>query len=217
MSITDYSCAVRLRRFNHRFDPASLEILKQLGQIIRTQDDVLHSVREITASQCLAGRSLVSPTQGQTVPNDIEDGINWDVAVESQDQQFSYTTHEWFGGHTDSAVTTPAASAGVAAARWFGLLTNHASPEVPQAFQEEDARLGLDKELLNQTGTQGLEHPTPLQRATKVIDDVHDSTENVGENFENEASWQASESIALLDEEKVLLQNFLCRICPWVC
>jgi len=169
-----------------------LEILRQLGQIITSQDELTQTVRAI-AAQSHARFSVPQShcdatlqTQNRTVPT------------------------EWFAGQPESASTTPASSASVAAVRWFGILANDAPGEV---FTEADA---LQGELLDtSTDGQADNDITPLQRATRIIDtqpEVSDRRSSVSE----ESLWQASESIALLDQEQSLFQNFLHRICSWV-
>ncbi|KAJ4026332.1 hypothetical protein NW752_001271 [Fusarium irregulare] len=179
-----------------KFDPASLEILRQLGQIITSQDELTQTVRAI-AAQSHAGLGL---SQSQNL------GSNCDVTAQTQ----RTVPTEWFAGQPESASTTPASSASVAAVRWFGILANDAPGEV---FTEADA---LQGELLD-TSTDGQADSdiTPLQRATRAIDaqpDVSDRRSSVSE----ESLWQASESISLLDQEQSLFQNFLHRICSWL-
>ncbi|CAG7558034.1 unnamed protein product [Fusarium equiseti] len=169
-----------------QFDPASLEILRQLGQIITSQDELTQTVRAI-AAQSHAGFSVPQnhcdatlQTQNRTVPT------------------------EWFAGQPESASTTPASSASVAAVRWFGILANDAPGEVPE-----------DELLDTSTDGQADIDITPLQRATRIIDtqpEVSDRRSSVSE----ESLWQASESISLLDQEQSLFQNFLHRICSWL-
>ncbi|KAH7235031.1 uncharacterized protein BKA55DRAFT_522408 [Fusarium redolens] len=187
------------------FDPASLEILRQLGQIISSQDELTQIVRSIAASQSQAGLGAAHNLH-------VTEGLNWDASVQAQ--QLPY--YDWSGGQSDSNSTTPAASASVAAVRWFGILANDASNE---AFPDADAPLGLDGELLDTSSDgQADSDITPLQKATRIIDtqppsrDGNDHAENVAE----ESLWQASESISLLDREQTLFQNFLHRICSWL-
>ena len=174
-----------------------MEILRQLGQIITSQDELTQTVRAI-AAQSHAGLGL---SQSHNL------GSNCDVTAQTQNRT---VPTEWFAGQPESASTTPASSASVAAVRWFGILANDAPGEV---FTEADT---LQGELLD-TSTDGQTEGdiTPLQRATRAIDaqpDVSDRRSSVSE----ESLWQASESISLLDQEQSLFQNFLHRICSWV-
>ncbi|KAF4971999.1 hypothetical protein FSARC_1329 [Fusarium sarcochroum] len=199
------------------FDPASLEILRQLGQIISSQDELTQAVRSIAATQSQASSSLAPAHQLHAV----NDTLGWD-ATEVQTQQLPHET-DWFGGQSDSASTTPAASASVAAVRWFGILANDASTE---AFQDADAPLGFDGGLLDTSPDGQVESDiTPLQRATRIIDtqpptqELSDKVISTGgqtTNVTEESLWQASESISLLDREQALFQNFLHRICSWL-
>lgn len=145
----------------------------------------------------------------------IDNSLHWDPTIEAQ--QLPYVT-DWFGGQSDSASTTPAASASVAAVRWFGILANDASNE---AFPEADAALGLDGELLDTSPEGQVESDTtPLQKATKIIDTQPSEQDLSGKAHVRDSSeerlWKASESISLLDQEQALFQNFLHRICSWV-
>ncbi|KAF5017327.1 hypothetical protein F66182_10756 [Fusarium sp. NRRL 66182] len=200
------------------FDPASLEILGQLGQIISSQDEIVRQVRSITASQSQAALHL---DPAQTHLHAVSDALSWD-ANGVQAQQLPYMT-DWFGGQPDSASTTPVASASAAAVRWFGILANDASGE---AFQDADAPLGLDGCLLDTSPDGHAESDiTPLQRATRMIDsqpiepDMPDRGLGAGGrtgNVAEESLWQATESISLLAREQSLFQNFLHRICSWL-
>lgn len=189
-----------------RFDPASLEILRQLGQIITSQDELTQTVRSIAAAQSHAGLSAAQDVH-------VAEGLSWDANLQAQ--QLPY--YDWSGRQSDSNSTTPAASASVAAVRWFGILASDASNE---AFPDTDAPLGLDGELLD-TSPDGQADTdiTPLQKATRMIDTqppTRDAFNNLAENSSEESLWQASESISLLDREQSLFQNFLHRICSWV-
>ncbi|KAF5610621.1 quinate transport [Fusarium subglutinans] len=188
------------------FDPASLEILRQLGQIITSQDELTQTVRSIAEAQSHAGLGAAQNVH-------VAEGLNWNANL--QTQQLPY--YDWSGGQSDSDSTTPAASASVAAVRWFGILANDASNE---AFADTDAPLGLDGELLDTSPDgQADSDITPLQKATRIIDTqppTRDTVNNHAANSSEESLWQASESISLLDREQSLFQNFLHRICSWL-
>ncbi|EXA34898.1 hypothetical protein FOQG_13285 [Fusarium oxysporum f. sp. raphani 54005] len=188
------------------FDPASLEILRQLGQIISSQDELTQTVRSIAASQSHAGLGAAQNVH-------VAEGLNWDTNVQAQ--QLPY--YDWSGGQSDSNSTTPAASASVAAVRWFGILANDASNE---AFPDADAPLGLDGELLDTSPDGQADNDiTPLQKATRIIDaqpPTRDAVIDHAANVSEESLWQASRSISLLDREQTLFQNFLHRICSWL-
>ncbi|KAM0239585.1 hypothetical protein ACHAP5_008233 [Fusarium lateritium] len=193
------------------FDPASLEILRQLGQIISSQNELAQTVHSIATSHSHTASSL-----GQEHNNlSIDNNLQWNDTT--QGQQLPYVT-DWFGSQSDSASTTPAASASVAAVRWFGILATDASNE---AFPESDAASGLDGELLDTSPVgQAGSDTTPLQRATRIIDtqpseqDLSDKVDTLASS--EERLWKASESILLLDKEQALFQNFLHRICSWL-
>lgn len=116
--------------------------------------------------------------------------------------------HDWFGDHAGSASTTPIASTSVAAVRWLGLLTSHTSP---QTFEENEPTLAIDRESLDSLDDQNGKSLTALQQATKAIDG-----QLASEDLNHERFWQASENIALLDDEQYMFENFLHKICPWV-
>ncbi|KAM0081411.1 hypothetical protein ACKRZS_006420 [Fusarium odoratissimum] len=188
------------------FDPASLEILRQLGQIISSQDELTQTVRSIAASQSHAGLGAAQNVH-------VAEGLNWDANVQAQ--QLPY--YDWSGGQSDSNSTTPAASASVAAVRWFGILANDASNE---AFPDADAPLGLDGELFDTSPDGQADNDiTPLQKATRIIDaqpPTRDAVNDHAANVSEESLWKASRSISLLDREQTLFQNFLHRICSWL-
>lgn len=124
-------------------------------------------------------------------------------------QQLLYGTTDWFGPQSDSTSTTPAASTGVAAVRWFGLLASFTSGN---GYGDADAGPGPEGGFLDLFHGQREDELTPLQWATKIID----GESPIHESEREENMWQASESIVLLDREQSLFQNFLLRICPWV-
>lgn len=133
--------------------------------------------------------------------------------------QFPYVAHDW--QQQESASTSPSASAGVAAVRWFDLLANDASRD---ALPEADVTVGVEGGFLDALGNQDEHDMTPLQRATRLIDkdstqDLPDHTFTPGttaSNLVEEGMWQASANITLLDREQVLFEHFLNRICSWV-
>ncbi|KAM5343754.1 hypothetical protein ACJ41O_012291 [Fusarium nematophilum] len=204
-----------------RFDPASLEILKQLGQIINSQDDLLQIVRSVAASQSQCGPPGFSPSAtSHAQVRRAGDSLAWEGTGGAQTQQIPYVTHD--GGQSDSASTTPSASASVAAVRWFGLLANDASRD---ALQEVDVPLGAEGGLLDPSDGQDENDMSPLQRATKIIDGQPPTPSLADEgiaamsplvNLAEENLWQASENICLLEREQVLFENFLHRMCPWL-
>ncbi|KAM0288129.1 hypothetical protein ACHAO9_007298 [Fusarium lateritium] len=193
------------------FDPASLEILRQLGQIISSQNELAQTVHSIATSH---SHTASNPGQDHNHLS-IDNGLQWDDTTQAQ--QLPYVT-DWFGSQSDSASTTPAASASVAAVRWFGILATDASNE---AFPEVDAASGLDGELLDPSPEGQAESDiTPLQRATRIIDTQPSERDlsNKANTLESseERLWKAPESISLLDQEQALFQNFLHRICSWL-
>ncbi|KAM0215276.1 hypothetical protein ACHAQI_003056 [Fusarium lateritium] len=196
---------------NFGFDPASLEILRQLGQIISSQNELAQTVHSIATSHSHAASSLGQDHNHLSIDN----GLQWDDTTQAQ--QLPYVT-DWLGSQSDSASTTPAASASVAAVRWFGILATDASNE---AFPEVDAASGLDGELLDPSPEGQAESDiTPLQRATRIIDTQPSERDlsNKANTLESseEMLWKAPESISLLDQEQALFQNFLHRICSWL-
>ncbi|KAH6976162.1 hypothetical protein BKA56DRAFT_488860 [Ilyonectria sp. MPI-CAGE-AT-0026] len=205
------------------FDPASLEILRQLGQIISSQDDLLQIVHSVAASQSQCVASDLSPSAPtHTHTRGISNNIGWDATGGVQTQQLSYVANDSSGQQSDSASTTPTASASVAAVRWFGLLASDASRE---AFQEADIALELEGGFLDPSDGQEENDTTPLQRATRIIDDQPPAQDLSEEgiaaaspitNLAEKSMWQASANICLLDREQMLFENFLHRICSWL-
>lgn len=213
-----YSSGISL----YSFDPASLEILRKLGEVISSQDDLLQLVRSVVPSQsqtlpqCTASEHLSPPTGGHVQVHDAGDSLSWNNRRDFQQQ---YTTPDWYAQQPDSASTTPAASTGVAAVRWFGLLANYASH--PEALDEEaeDAPVGgQEGGFLDLFNGQDENDMTPLQRATKIVDDSQplEKRNPLEKAIGEEGMWQASGNILLLDREQILFGNFLHRICSWV-
>ncbi|SPO06992.1 related to quinate transport protein [Cephalotrichum gorgonifer] len=209
------------------FDPATLEILRQLGQIIHSQEDILHTVRAVAAGQTQCVAPGLSPANGHV--RRVADDLSWDANGEAQQQQTPYVGNDWLSGQqSESASTTPAA--GVAAVRWFGLLATDASRE---ALEDTDVSLGVDGALgfLGPEGELDENDMTPLQKATRIIDGQMGPAHDVGGEVipgeamtpanpradqAEERMWQASENICLLAREQVLFENFLNRICSWL-
>ncbi|KAL4732049.1 hypothetical protein ACLX1H_001056 [Fusarium chlamydosporum] len=189
-----------------QFDPASLEILRQLGQIISSQDELTQTVRSIAASQSHTSSGLCDQNHLR-----LSESANYGATLQTQHPS---RVADWSTGQPDSASTTPASSASVAAVRWFGILANDAPNE---EFPDDDAFQG---ELLDTSSDGQVDNDvTPLQRATRIIDaqpEVPDRKNSHATNVPEETLWQASESISLLDREQALFKNFLHRICSWL-
>ncbi len=100
----------------------------------------------------------------------------------------------------------------MAAVQWFGLLTRDACRE----FQD-DAPSTLEGGYLDHFNGHDGNATTPLQHATKIIDDHPPEQTPIGDGSGEEARWQAPQSIVLLEHEQTLFANFLHRICSWVC
>ncbi|KAK7398535.1 hypothetical protein QQX98_012083 [Neonectria punicea] len=210
----DISCSYDdVEKDHSTFDPASLEILRQLGQVINSQQDLLDIARSVAASQA---QHVASPPSSSGPDHahlqGVDDALGWDSNGDLQ-QQHPFMEHSWFAQQPDSASTTPAGSTGVAAVRWFELLAHDASRE---AFQESDAPPGLEGGFLDPLNGQDEDETTPLQRATKMIDGQPEERDLVGEGAREEDMWQASENISLLEREQVLFENFLRRLCSWL-
>ena len=212
-----------------RFDPASLEILRQLSLISGTQEELLQIAHSLSASQPKAlSASPFAPGSDLTHAHVHRPQTNpgWDTNAGSvhSTPQFSYIPLDKFPTQPESASTTPAASA--AAARWFDLLAN----DTQEAFEESSAPLKLDGAFLNPSGSDSQDENglTPLQRATRIVDDQQPSPNPADAAIspsgplsslekEEESMWKAPAHILLLHREQVLFENFLRRICSWVC
>lgn len=203
-----------------------------MSHVISSQDQLLDIVRSVATSpsQCVTS-DLVSSSGPAHARRIGEDVPNWEHTPGVQQRQLSYVGQEgiWFGtGQIDSPTSTTspsaaAASASVAAVRWFGLLANDASREAAlQQEDHDDAPPLLDAGgFLDPSDGQKEDDMTPLQRATRLIDNQPPATRDEGmthsaSSGEEERLWAASENIALLDREQALFENFLHRICPWV-
>ncbi|KAG8672946.1 hypothetical protein FPOAC1_006248 [Fusarium poae] len=190
-----------------QFDPASLEILRHLGQIISTQNELTHTVRSIAASQ---HHVALGPGASQDQLH-FNGSLDLDPTVQPEHQLHPT---DWFAGQSDSTSTTPASSASAAAVQWFGILANDAPNE---DILEPDA---LQGDLLDTSPDGQAESDiTPLQRATRAIDkqpDIPNRRNSRPSNISEESLWQASECISLLDREQDLFRNFLHRICSWL-
>jgi hypothetical protein len=200
-----------------RFDPTSQEILRQLAKIQTSQDSLLHLVRCVTTSQPQHAASVVSQSSNTQLHHDshVHDSLSWDDSghgngsVQHQDTRLTF---DWFGEQPDSEAS-PAASTGVAAVQWFGLLAKDASRE---AHQETDVPAGSEVNLLDPFNAQYEGETTPLQRATRIIDGQPVGKDSVPGGGREQDFWQSSESITLLEREQILFENFLHRICSWV-
>ncbi|OAA56192.1 Zn(2)-C6 fungal-type DNA-binding domain protein [Niveomyces insectorum RCEF 264] len=156
----------------------------------------------------------------------------------------------------DAGVPSPTMSGGAATARWFELLANDAVSrvELPQTSEADGGVLDFGF-LLNGTGVDHRQSSsdkeddpgivtamTPLQRATKIVDEWHDiSTDTVAvamaagnsavsttspsndslpssrpQRIGTECLWRAEEDIRLLPEERFFFENFLERLSKWI-
>ena len=155
----------------------------------------------------------VVPTPGRSIT--WEHGQSTQNALSHHHQEFS------------SASTTPVASTSVAAVRWFGLLANDASRD---AFDEADvptSGAAEMEEFLEPSEGQEETDMTPLQRATRSIDNqpvvqvdidpaLTPADKRLSPGMAEESCWRAAEDIWLLEEEQTWFETFLHRICSWV-
>ncbi|KAB5542529.1 hypothetical protein GE09DRAFT_1037150 [Coniochaeta sp. 2T2.1] len=198
------------------FDPASLEILRKLGEIQTSQDTLLHLAQSSAA--VTQPQQITSPaphSQATRIQNDSR-GLHGTLDFERNggtQHHDAYLTQDWFGEHPDWASASPAASTGVAAVQWFGLLAKDASLE---AHQETEVSSGSEGNFLDPLNTQYEGETTPLQRATRNIDGQPAVSDSGVDRGREQDFWQAPESIALLGREQILFENFLHRICPWL-
>lgn len=203
-----------------------MEILRQLGQIIQSQDDLLNIVQSVAEQIPDHAIDLSLDRRGQlhdqaTDQERTSNAVSWDASRHVY-TDVSDATARPLSGVPESASTTPTASASVAAARWFGLLSNDAAGGV---LPEAEIPLVLDGGLHDSVLNQHDADLTPLQRATRIVDSVqlpehgqetrlipsHPVTTAAEKSF-----WQAPENISLLDQEQLFFQTFLHRICSWV-
>ena len=141
---------------------------------------------------------------------DIADTHLWNNN-ENIPQQTQLSDYEWLATRPGSTATSPAASTGVAAVQWLDLLTRDAYGEV-QGHEPQT----LEGGYLDPFNGHDEHATTPLQYATKTIDDQPPEQPALDVDRGEEALWQASQSIVLLDHEQRLFANFLHRICSWV-
>jgi hypothetical protein len=227
------------------FDPASLEILRQLSQIATTQDDLLQIVQSLSALQTHHVPSDVNPFTPSHINQTAFDqsqttsGLEWStnrtvyspLSHRPEDQQghigaplpsATYINQQ----HPDSTSTTPAAAGCAPAVRWFGLLANDAPSEI---LQDAELQFAFDGPSLEISAVSNENDITPLQCATRIVDKQltsHDDPSGGSKHLLDnalrihqieEALWQAPDGISLLPQEQMLFENFLRRICPWVC
>jgi hypothetical protein len=158
----------------------------------------LEVVRSIAATQ--SSEAAASSLVPSSVPNIPTSG--------------TAETLDWVGNHgiqqqADSPLTPRTASVSVAAARWFGLFRDE--------LQERDVSPSVEWGFPGPLDGQDDNDMTQLQRATKLIDDQHLQNDFADEGSCEQDMWQASESISLLEREQILFENFVHRICSWVC
>ena len=119
--------------------------------------------------------------------------------------------------------TSSATSAvsGNPALRWFGLLAHDAGRDAIQTAELEAEHSNIAPDDENYT------HATPLQTATRIVDDPNNAVENesprvsfggdIGLPTSSERQlWQAKNAIQLLPSEKVIFENFVRHISLWV-
>lgn len=141
----------------------------------------------------------------------VEDPHLWDTQGSVQ-QHNHFSEYDFLAPHSESTATSPAASTGVAAVQWFGLLTR----DVSRGFPDDDPS-AHEGGCLDAFTSHESNATSPLQHATKIIDDQPPESVPTGKGGGEEAMWQASQSIVLLEHEQILFANFLERICSWVC
>ena len=227
------------------FDAPSLEILRRLGQIATSQDNLLQVVRSFGTFQTRhVASDVASFTPGHIHQaafdqSQVTGGIEWSTnrtvyspLSHRPDEQQDHIAPPLPPGtypnqrHPDSASTTPAASGCAPAVRWFGLLANDAPSEI---LQDADLQFAFDGPSLDVSAVLNEDNITPLQWATRIVDtqrtvrdDLSDKSKPLLDNAPptqptEETLWQASEGISLLPQEQMFFENFLRRICPWVC
>ncbi|KEF56118.1 uncharacterized protein A1O9_07699 [Exophiala aquamarina CBS 119918] len=226
------------------FDAASLEILRQLGQIATSQEDLLQIVRSFSTVQTPHVASDVASFTSGHVHQAIFDqsqgagGLEWSTNPtlysptshrldEQQDHNAAPLSSDTYTNQRqpDSASTTPAASGCAPAVRWFGLLANDAPSEI---LQDAELQFAFDGTSLEVSAISDEDNITPLQMATRIVDKQRTPRDNLSDRSKplldngpptqqtEEALWQASEGISLLPSEQMFFENFLRRICPWV-
>jgi len=193
------------------FDPASLEILRHLSRITSSQEDILQTVRANSTTQPNYPVPDASSVSGRHFPLGVDDDTRVWSSHDSAPQENHYPEYDWFAPHSESTATSPAASTGVAAFQWFGLLTRDTSLE----FQD-DARSTLEGGSLDPFNGHGGNATTPLQQATKIIDDQPAAEMTSSNGNAEEAMWQAPQCNVLLEHEQILYSTFLHRLCSWI-
>lgn len=226
------------------FDAASLEILRQLGQIVTSQETLLQIVRSINSVQAHhVASDVASFTPGHVRQATFDQpqaagGLEWSTTrtvysplSHRLDEQRDYNTAPLLSStyiaqrQPDSASTTPAASGCAPAVRWFGLLASDAPSEI---LQDAELQFTFDGASLEISTVSDEDNITPLQSATRIVDKQRTALDNLPDRSKHlsnngpstqqteEALWQAPEGISLLPLEQMFFENFLRRICPWV-
>ena len=174
--------------------------MQQLERILESQDDLKNAVHTAVSQQ------YALPPSSTQVPLFPVQDYEW--------QNNRGSDHLHLGADLavsrDPESSSPAASASVAAARWFDLLATEVSKDV---VQETDLPSGHETGFPDLFSGQSDADLTPLQKATRIVDNPQDDI--VGKDG-GQGTWQAAGSIALLPQEQELFKNFLHAICPWV-
>lgn len=171
----------------------------------------------------MSGIPATSLSFAKSGPNGLEvndlGGVNGQQHLaDIEPQHVPRVNYDWFAAQPESASSTPSVPTQSAALRWLGVLTSNASGD---AFPDADVAQHLDTGFLRGADGDGDGSLTPLQRATRAVDDrAADNNDLLASDADDsvytQLPWQ-SENIDLLHDEQMLFNRFLRRICSWVC
>jgi hypothetical protein len=182
-----------------RFDPASLEILRQLGRITESQDALVQLVRNIHLPD--SREAVLGAGNAARFPGGI--------GAPSLPPAADGLSPGWARQQPESASSTPSVAPHTAALRWLGSLTGNDPGDV---LPDSHLAQSLDSGFLDGDST-GEDDLTPLQRATRSVDRPATSTDTMGSSTN---AWQSTSNIGLVNDEDALFSRFVRRLCGWV-
>jgi hypothetical protein len=178
-----------------------LEVLRQLGQVAKSQDVLLQIVRDNLSSKSHYTSANQEPP---VVPDDTGDTPDRRDTTHLD----SAPSYDWFVVPPDTASPASTVVAQSAAFRWLGVLTSDPS----DGARDPILAGNLDSAFLGGNVIPANSTLTPLQRATIAVDD--DTTDQDDEAVN--VPWKSMDNIDLLSSEQALFSRFLRQLCSWV-